>query len=674
MKPNQVILLILMSTFFIHGQPKFVKSRNYINLTDWTFSKGNSYNAQSKDFESTDWKNITVPHTYSMDAINENGYYRGVAWYRSEVIVPESMTDKKIFIRFEAVGHSSEVYINGKRLGNHSGGYSAFCYSIEDFVDIGKTNIIAVKVTNEPDYKTIPITDKLFNIYGGIYRPVQIFATPKNRINPEFYASPGVFIESTVVNEEQTDLEVRIHVNVMNASQLKCIIKDANGEVQAEKLLDIEPSEDSQIIKVPFQIKNAIFWHGKKNPYLYTADIQVIHGNEIDLVSQRFGIKTTRVDPEKGFFLNNEPYNLHGVAMHQEWKQYGPALNEEAHLKDMSLIEEIGATTVRLSHYQHSETTYNLADEKGILAWSEIPFVHDYSGRESGNAKQQLKELIYQNYNHPCIYVWGLWNEVRAYESPDEPCVQLTKELNELAHKLDNSRPTVSASDRGIKSNMNGITDLQAWNKYFGWYYGVYKDLGKWLDESHKAYPDIPLGISEYGAGGNIYQQDLSKLDKPFGLHFPEQDQTYCHEVSWKVIKDRPFVWSSYVWNLFDFSVGDWNRGGIPFTNHKGLVTFDRSTKKDAFYFYKANWSEEPVLYIAERRNNNRNAGVVNVKIYTNQKNVTLYVNDKKVGKKKLESDINIISFENVTLKKGKNTIKVSSNKSLHDQIEWTLN
>ena len=339
----------------------------------------------------------------------------------------------------------------------------------------------------------------------------------------------------------------------------------------------------------------------------------------------------------------------------------------------MELIDEIGATSLRLSHYQHSDKTYQLADEKGILVWAEIPFVHDYSGREQGNAKQQLTELILQNYNHPSIFTWGLWNEVRAWNDPNEPCVELTEDLNKLAHQLDRTRLTTSASDRDMASSpMEKISDLQAWNKYFGWYYGQYEDLEKWFDDSHKKFPNIPLAISEYGAGANINNQNNAVQDKPFGQNFPEMDQNLCHEISWKIIKDRPYIWSSFVWNLFDFSVAGWNRGGITNLNHKGLVTYDRTTKKDAFYFYKANWSNLPVLYIAERRNNTRTNAITNIKVYTNQPKATLWINNKKISTQKLESDIKIIEFKDIQLSKGKNQIKISS-KKLSDEVLWKV-
>ncbi|WP_282122947.1 glycoside hydrolase family 2 protein [Algibacter mikhailovii] len=676
MKLNQYLLFLVLFTFFSsQGQIDFVRSREHIKITDWVFKKGNTYNAEKINFNTDDWDDIEVPHTFSMDAINENGYYRGTAWYRSKIEIPATMQNKRVFIRFEAAGHEATVYINGKRIGQHSGGYSAFCYDITGHIKLGTDNNIAVKVTNEPNFKRIPVTDKLFNIYGGIYRPVQIFATPETHISPSHFASSGVFFKQEEIDTNLAKLVLETHLqgNKDEDVKLKYTIKNALGQTVLEDSKNVTFRSDSEIVETPIQIQSPILWDGRKNPHIYSAEIELITKNTSDKITQTFGIKTYKVDPKTGFYLNDELYSLHGVAMHQEWKQHGPALKEENHQKDMAIVDEIGATTLRLSHYQHSESTYDLADEKGILVWSEIPFVHDYSGREFENAKQQLKELIFQNYNHPSIYVWGLWNEVRAYQSPDEPCVQLTKELNELAHSLDKTRLTISASDRGITSNMGGISDLQAWNKYFGWYTGEYKDLGKWLDESNQTNPEIGISISEYGAGGNIFQQDITKLDKPFGEFFPEQDQTYCHEVSWKIIKDRPFVWSSYVWNIFDFSAGDWNRGGIPYTNHKGLVTFNRTVKKDAFYFYKANWSQAPVLYIAERRHNERIKANTYVKVYTNQTKVTLYVNGKKVSKKKCTSDINIVTFEDIELKTGANQIKVISGKSLSDEIEWTL-
>jgi beta-galactosidase len=582
-------IMILLQNF-CNGQVAAFQNRKAIQLEEWSFQKGKINYAEKLSFSANDWAAVKIPHTFSMDAIENIGYYRGETWYRTFKEIPISMQNQRIYIRFEGVGHEAEVFVNEKRVGKHIGGYSAFCYEITNFVKFGEKNLIAVNVSNEPNYKRIPINDKLFNHYGGIYRPVQIFSTPKCNISPTFHAASGLFVEVKEHNQSEAKIEIRTHVsntsNLKNA-QLEYTIKDARGNLVVLKNEKLELSEANQVVTSTMLIKNPILWNGRNNPHLYSVEAKLITDNATDQVVQNFGIRTYSFDANKGFILNNTPYSLHGVNMHQEWKQVGPALTEEQHKTDMELVDEIGATTVRFAHYQHSDLAYELADKKGILAWAEIPFVHDYSGREGENAKQQLTELILQNYNHPSIFAWGLWNEVRAYKSPDESCVGLTKELNELAHKLDKSRLTTSASDEGMVSNMGNITDLQAWNKYFGWYYGQYKDMGSWLDKSHQDFPERPLAISEYGVEANIYHQDASKLEKPVGNYFPEMEQSNYHELTWKIFKDRPYLWGTFVWTMFDMSVNVWNRGGVPNMNQKGLVTFDRTVKKDAFFFTK---------------------------------------------------------------------------------------
>jgi beta-galactosidase len=660
-----------------NGQTSFLQNRKTINLEEWSFQKGKLNYAEKLSTTESDWEKVKVPHTFSMDAINNIGYYRGDAWYRTTFEVPSSMSGERIFIRFEGVGQEAEVFVNEKNIGKHSGGYSAFCFEVTNQLKIGQKNIIAVRATNAANFKRIPVDDDLFNHYGGIYRPVCIFSTPISNISPTYSASSGLFVEVKELTEHVAKLEIRTQVSStfnQKSAQLEYTVKDSSGSLVVFKNEKFEITDANQVVTSNLLIKNPILWNGRKNPYLYSVEAKLITDTSTDKVTQNFGIRTYSFDANKGFILNNNPYSLHGVNMHQDWKQVGPALTKENHLKDMELVDEIGATALRLAHYQHSDSAYELADKKGILAWAEIPFVHDYSGREGDNAKQQLTELILQNYNHPSIFVWGLWNEVRAYKSPEEPCVILTKELNELAHKLDKSRLTVSASDEGMVSNMGNITDLQAWNKYFGWYYGQYKDMASWLDKSHKDFPERPLAISEYGVEANIYHQDASKLEKPVGNYFPEMEQSNYHELTWKIIKDRPYIWGTFIWTMFDFSVNVWNRGGVPHMNQKGLVSYDRAVKKDAFYFYKANWSQEPVLYIAEKRNNERKTNLNSVKVYTNLEEVSLYVNNKKIASQKSKSDINVMKFENIQLVDGENRIAVfSKNKRLSDEAVWNF-
>ena len=661
----------------LNAQVSFVKERTYLSLSDWVFKKGVIYNAQANDFNSSDWEAVKVPHTYSMDAIDEVGYYRGDAWYRSSLKFPESIKNERIFIRFEGVGHEAEVFVNNKKIGKHIGGYSAFCFEITDAVSFDTKNLIAVRVSNRPDLKRIPVDDFLFNHYGGIYRPVQIFSTPSVNISPLHYASSGVYIETKKMSQHKAEIEIRTHLSSKNAVspvEVKYVIKDGMGQLIEEKTRLVDITNKETTLKEHFIIVNPNLWDGLSNPHLYTLEISVLNDEKLDQRTQTFGLKTFEVNPENGTYLNGKPYRVYGVALDEEWKQYGPALLDEHIQTDMKMIKDLGASAARFSHYQHSDLKYQMADEMGLMVWTEIPFVHDYSGRESANAKEQLKELILQNYNHPSIFVWGLWNEVRALYSSDEPCVILTKELNDLAHQLDPTRMTTSASDRGLQSNMGNISDLQAWNKYYGWYYGEYKDMGTWLDESRLTHPEIALGISEYGVGGNIFQQDISKMEKPNGNYFPEPVQTEYHEVTWQIFKERPFVWCTFIWNMFDFSVAGWNRGGIPNLNHKGLVTYDRAVKKDAFYFYQANWSNNPMVHIVGRRDSLKTQAMQTIKVYTNEPKVTLFVNGKKIGTKNLSKNQHIINFTGIKLQKGTNSIVVTTSKSnLKDEISLSL-
>ncbi|MFY0607615.1 MAG: hypothetical protein JXR10_12940 [Cyclobacteriaceae bacterium] len=674
-KGSALAMTLLLCALLSNAQSQFLESRFSELLVDWKYIKGVQYNAASNEYDDSDWQDVQVPHTYSLDAINEVGYYKGEVWYRTAYSLPIAEQDKRVFIRFQAVGQEAVVYINGQRVGQHIGGYSAFCYEITNQIIKGSVNLIAVQVNNKPSYKRIPANDELFNHYGGIYRPVEIFTTPQANISPLIYASPGIFVTQKSLGENAATVEIKTylsHTGNKNGDEYKLnyVLKNQKGESVASKQVSIKSIDHLDTLVEQFSISNPIRWNGKKQPHLYNVSITLKSEDFTDQVSQYFGLRSYHIDDNKGFILNDKPYRLQGVAMHQEWQQTGPALSPEQHKEDFSIIREIGASSVRLSHYQHSDATYENADRYGILLWTEIPFVHDYTGREQSNAKQQLRELIHQKYNHPSIYAWGIWNEVRAWVSKDEPPVALTKELVNLAHTLDPNRFTVSASDRGLISNMGNITDYQAWNKYYGWYYGEYEDMAKWLDDSRAEYPDINLGISEYGIGGNIYQQDRSKLEKPSGRYFPEPEQTRYHEITWNIIKDRPFVWSSYVWNLFDFSVASWNRGGIPNLNHKGLVTYDRSTKKDAFYYYKSQWSDQPTLHITGRRDSLKDEKVTNIKVFTNCSALTLWVNGKKTANQKIPSTVRVAIFENIELEEGTNQIKVvSKDKKIEDEI-----
>lgn len=669
------LIVLLLNVNHLSSQVPHIQTRNHLTLSDWTFKKGIYNGAEKSEYNAADWATIKVPHTYSMDAINGLGYYRGQAWYRTMITVPESMKGERLFLRFEGVGHEVEIFINGKKTGKHVGGYSAFCFDVTDALN-EQNNLIALKVSNKPNFRRIPVNDELFNQYGGVYRPVHLFSTPQAHIDPNYYASPGVFVETKKLTAQLAELEVRVHINNTSANseaEISYTILDEKGNKVWSKKQELE-LENKLTVAEQVSIENPRRWNGRKDPHLYTLQVLLKTKTSTDTVTQKFGIRNFAVDPNQGFMLNENNYPLYGVAMHEEWQQVGPALTKEHHQTDLALIDEIGATALRLSHYQHSDISYVLSDEIGLVLWSEIPYVHNWSGREGGNAKQQLNELILQNYNHPSICFWGLWNEVRSWAGKETPAVKLTEGLQKLAKELDPTRLTTSASDKKMDSPMSRISDLQSFNKYYGWYGGAADYLGTWLDETHKAFPDDPLCVSEYGAGGNLLHQDIKKLEKPKGAYFAEQFQTEYHETSWKLLKDRPFVWGSFVWNMFDFSVAGWNRGGTPNLNHKGLITYDRKTKKDAFYFYKANWSADPVLYLAERRHTHRTQREATIKVFTNLPKVTLYVNEKKIATKSLTSDLATIKFSEVILKEGKNKIEVRNEETgLTDVVYWEI-
>lgn len=408
-------------------------------------------------------------------------------------------------------------------------------------------------------------------------------------------------------------------------------------------------------------VQNPHLWQGRKDPYLYRVVTQLIlEDNIIDEVVQPLGIRYFRIDTEKGFYLNGEPYRLYGVTRHQEWQDYGNAISNEQHKTDMDLIYEIGATSIRLAHYQQSDYIYSLADSMGFVIWAEIPFVNSWSGEESENVKQQLIELIRQNYNHPSIFIWGLHNEIHNKPDNDYP-TQLTKTLNNIAKSEDPDRYTVSVSNIWwiLKDPIHYNADLQGFNQYSGWYGDKPTDIEKWIVNTKKNYPDIPFCVSEYGAGANLDHQsnDLTPPD-PKAQFFPEGYQTHYHEVIWSIFEKYQFLWSTYLWNMFDFTCPLWERGGTKGRNHKGIMTYDRKIKKDAFYWYKANWSDEPVLFITGRRFNQRKTEKSNFTVYCNFGEPSLEVNEKVIKERKYGGTSVHFIWENVELKKGENIIR----------------
>ncbi len=609
-----------------------------------------------------------------------NDFYEGVGYYRKEYFCPDSLKGKRVFLRFEGVGTCAEVYVNNQLVGTHKGGYSAFVIEIGTALKSGENNEIVVKADNKSRPDVIPVNHVLFGVYGGIYRPVWLVVTEKSNITVTDNASSGVYIKQKNVSKRSADVTVTVKVD--NASLhpvpliLENLIYTQEGKLITSGRQSLSlTSQGTQTYASAFRLNKPHLWQGRQNPYLYKVVSRLVQeGKVIDEVVQPLGIRKYEMVAGKGFFLNGEKYPMYGVCRHQDWWGLGSALKNEHHDFDLEQIMEVGATTVRFAHYQQSEYLYSRCDSLGLILWAEIPFVNRVTGEEAENAKNQLRELIRQNYNHPSIYVWGLHNEVY---SPHEYTAQLTADLHDLAKTEDPDRYTVSVNGYGHMNHpVNLNADIQAMNRYFGWYEKKIKDIDTWIEDLEKEYPSQKFILSEYGADANINHQTelLGESLKWWEQYYPETFQTKVHEYHWSVIAKHPYIVASYLWNSFDFATPMANRGGIVARNMKGLMTFDRKTRKDSYYWYKANWSKEPVVHLTQRRNIDRERKETSVTVYSNIGTPKVYLNGKELqGIRKGYTEVHYV-FDHVSLDNGKNILKavaVKNGEEYMDEIEW---
>ena len=646
--------------------------------------KGWGYRPVSDTGLKSSMKQVTVPHTWNANYIpGTRSYNREMMVYRRDLEITPDMKDKRLFLYFEGVNSSATVLVNNKSVGSHKGGYTAFCMEVTDYAKQG-TNKLEVWVTNAYNPEILPISGD-FNIYGGIHRPCHLLVTEQDCISPLFYASPGVFIHQDKVSEKQAQITVETMLSLRGKKQglkVRTTIEDVKGNIISQ---NIEQNVTNENVKQPFVIDHPVLWNAKQNPHLYKVIVELLdNGKVIDRVEQRPGLRYFSVDADKGFFLNGKYLDLYGFCLHEEVEGKGSALSAEDHERDMELVKESGATSLRLVHYPHSESIYHLSDENGIVLWTEIPMVgpggYDFCGfiNTDGlkeHARQVLKELVYQKYNHPSICFWGIFNEIRTNYDNAEP---FARELHELYKEIDPSRLTTLASCDDPKFYQN-CSDLMAWNKYIGWYgsRNAPETAGNFFDKAKAASNGKPVAISEYGGGANVEHHFSMKENdvKPSGQFHPEEGQTYIHEGNWSAFAQRPYMWAKYIWVFADFQSSIRNEGGKPGINDKGLVTYDRKIKKDAFYFYKANWSTEPMIYITSRRFTERPEANVQVKVYSNLRENTLYVNGKKIGKQKSDS-LHRVVWQNVTLSKGENRIRVEGKSKagvIEDTCVWYL-
>lgn len=620
---------------------------------------------------------VDLPHTWNaQDALSgRTDYKRGLGHYERRLFVPADWKGQRLYLRFEGANSIADLFVNGRHAGQHRGGYGAFVFEITDFVNYGKANTLRVSVNNAETLELMPLVGD-FNFYGGLYRDVHLVRTGPTCISLLDHGSSGIRLVQDSVSKDYAAIRALVALSNGSdtATQAEVLLRllDGDREVAAQRLTLTLPPDSSVEGSLPVSLRRPHLWDGRRDPFRYRAEVSLWRdGREVDRVEQPLGLRYYHIDPERGFFLNGRHLPLRGVCRHQDRSEVGNALRREHHDEDAAIMAEMGANAVRLAHYPQAEYFYDLMDRYGFIVWAEIPFVGPGGYSDEGfvnlpafrqNGREQLVELIRQHYNHPSIVVWGLFNELSM--RGDDP-VPYIKELNDLAHREDPTRLTVAASN--TDGALNFVTDAMAWNRYDGWYGGTPAGLGQWLDHMHTTHPDLRIAISEYGAGASLYhQQDTLVKTAATSFWHPENWQTHYHMANWREISARPFVWGSFIWNLFDFGAAHRHEGDRVGINDKGLVSFDRRTRKDAFYFYKANWNKEiHLLYLAERRCTRRTRPVQTFMAFTNQPEAELFVNGTSCGHAKTDS-LGTVRWNGVRLRPGENDVRVVSGRGTH--------
>jgi beta-galactosidase len=657
--------------------------RRDTSLVDgWRFVRHDVTGAEQGTFDDQSWDIISIPHTWNAHDGQDGGndYYRGPGFYRRHFFIDASEAGRQIFVHFNGVNTVTDVWVNGVYLGQHRSGFGMFRFEMTSVVRIGGDNVLAVRVSNASFPDVAPLTGD-FTFFGGIYRGVHVLTVEPVHIVMSNYASPGIFLTPSKVGAASATLEVRgdVYNGDISAQDIEVQTTVVGADQSVLTVLSAVVHADAKA-SVPFSVQTSVtnphLWQGRDDPYVYTTYTVVSTGGQArDMIVQPLGFRSFRVDAEQGFFLNEKYLDLHGVNRHQDLPDRGWATSSDDDDRDFSLIAEIGATAVRLAHYQHNQHVYDLTDRLGFVVWAEIPNIDSVKATPAylATTQKQLLELIRQNYNHPSIAFWSVGNELGA-RAGDDPTATV-QSLIGLAKAEDPSRLTALATMSGIDGvAVRSTADVIGYNVYLGWYGGSPSDLADYIDGLHQSLPGRPLCVSEYGAGASVRQhQSLTSQPNPGGPFHPEEWQSFFHETYWKSMKTRKHLCCKFVWNMFDFASDSRNEGDTPGRNDKGLVTYDRATRKDAFYWYKANWSGQPTVHVTQQRYNSRPGGNITVHVYSNLPHIELKVNGASQGVQ--TNNENIFSF-NITLPPGATTFVEACGNALPgrvcDSVSWT--
>jgi beta-galactosidase/beta-glucuronidase len=643
----------------------------------WSFNRADAPGAESPGFDDSGWRRVTLPHTFNGgDGDDGGGYYRGTAWYRTAVTMPAKAPDRRYFLEFDGAALATDLWVNGRSIGRHEGGYARFRFDVTDALQAGQ-NSIAVRVDNSRLPAIAPL-DGDFTVFGGLYRRVWLVSTDALHFDMIDDGGPGIHVSTPKATAEAALVRARLRLSNDTAAiaraRYRVSLRDAEGRelAQVERQLSL-PSGRTSEVTAEMALPHPRLWSGIADPYLYTvvATLTDAKGKVRDRAELPLGIRSIEVTADKGLLLNGKPYRVHGVNyFHAQRPGKGTAVSDEEISEDMRIIAEMGATGVRFVHYQHPQRAYDEADRLGLLVWTEIPLngVIDAGKAFERNVAQQMRELIAQNAHHPSVAVWGLGNEV--YEVSDD-VLRILRAAQATARAADPSRPTSYAHCCQNDDNPKAlVADISAFNRYFGWYPDQKGTLGEWARKFHAAFPERAFAVGEYGAGAGIRAQESNPAPPvTTSAWHPEQYQTLYHEQNWRGIRDLPYLWGSFIWVSFDLASDGRSEGDRDGINDKGLVTYDRAVRKDAYYWYQANWSNRPMLHLTEGRHSYRTQDRVTVRAYSNQPSVRLTVNGRSYPEMPVID--HVAAWTGVVLMPGSNWIELSSG-DLRDEAVWT--